>query len=958
MAAIPVVIDLSVLPALVTEDGSVNLLYTFKRSGPLLRPLTVSYTVGGTASLGSDYTGIAASPATKSVTFAAGADTTTVTVNPTADTICEADETVILTLAPRTGYTIGTTTGVTGTLANDDLPLITLAVSPTAVTEDGTSNLVYSFKRTGPTANALSVDYIVGGTAELGTDYTGIAATPANKTITFAAGSSTATVTVDPKADTLFEADETVILTLKASTLYSIGTTAGVTGTIRNDDRPSITLAVSPAAVTENGTANLRYTFKRSGPTTKALNVNYTVGGTAELGTDYTGIAATPANKTISFAAGSDTATVFVDPTGDSLIEANETVILTLKSGTAYTIGTSQGVTGTITNDDFPRVTLAVSPAAVSEDGATNLTYTFTRTGSTASDLTVNYRVGGTATIGSDYTGIAAAPATKTVTFTAGSNTATVTVDPTVDRVAEAHETVVLTLASGSGYTVGTTTGVSGTIRNDDLPSITLAVASASVAENGTDPLLYTFRRTGATTSALSVNYTLGGTATLSTDYIGIPLAGVTKTISFAPGSDSATVTVDPTGDDVPETDETVILTLASGKGYTIDTTTAVSGTIQDDEPRLTLLPASGSIQEGEILTVAIPRTGEREGTSFYWELAGTGISEADVPRVAPPNMPLKGVAKVASDGSLSVFHAFLNDLTTEGNETLTINLYRDAARTIPFCLPASITLVDSSITPAAPTGTTTIKQTTSISSSIARGGEVDSYALDVAPGSIISASLTSNNPSLYPLIQLNSVTGSILKDPVAYNGNSTELGMVDMITGKATITVKTQVGGTGDYKLNIAVFTASDYQNEVIRLTNLERIKAGLTPFTPNRLLTQAAEGHVQDMDAKNSYLGHSGSNGSSPMDRIKATGYAAAWQAMGDGRLYGISLENSAGGQRSPVEVVADWMNSVGHRKGILDPAAKEIGVGFQYDHETQQTYWVQNFGNPWTFGLNQWF
>ncbi|MFM6271683.1 MAG: calcium-binding protein, partial [Dolichospermum sp.] len=51
---------------------------------------------------------------------------------------------------------------------------------------------------------------------------------------------------------------------------------------------PSITLAVSPSSVTEDGTTNLVYTFTRTGVTTNALTVNYTLGGTATLNTDYT----------------------------------------------------------------------------------------------------------------------------------------------------------------------------------------------------------------------------------------------------------------------------------------------------------------------------------------------------------------------------------------------------------------------------------------------------------------------------------------------------------------------------------------------------------------------------------------------------------------------------------------------------------------------------------------------
>ncbi|MFM6732096.1 MAG: Calx-beta domain-containing protein, partial [Microcystis panniformis] len=167
-----------------------------------------------------------------------------------------------------------------------DAPSITLAVAPASVTEDGTTNLVYTFTRSGVTSNALTVNYTLGGTATLNTDYT---RTGTNNTVTFAAGSSTATVTVDPTPDTIVEPDETVILTLASGTGYTVGTTTAVTGTINNDDT-NVTLAVSPSSVAEDGTTNLVYTFTRSGVTSNALTVNYTVGGTATNGTDYTSI--------------------------------------------------------------------------------------------------------------------------------------------------------------------------------------------------------------------------------------------------------------------------------------------------------------------------------------------------------------------------------------------------------------------------------------------------------------------------------------------------------------------------------------------------------------------------------------------------------------------------------------------------------------------------------------------
>ena len=142
-----------------------------------------------------------------------------------------------------------------------------------------------------------------------------------------------------------------------------------------------------------------------------------------------------------------------------------------MAAGTGYIIGTTTAVTGTIRNDDLPRITLSVSPASVTEDGAANLLYSFTRTGSTTSALTVNYSVAGTATLGTDYTGIAASGTTKSVSFAAGSATAVVTVNPKADTSVEANETVSLRVAAGTGYTVGTTTAVIGTIRNDDIRS-------------------------------------------------------------------------------------------------------------------------------------------------------------------------------------------------------------------------------------------------------------------------------------------------------------------------------------------------------------------------------------------------------------------------------------------------------------------------------------------------------
>jgi Ca2+-binding RTX toxin-like protein len=122
-----------------------------------------------------------------------------------------------------------------GVKAVDSSNVVTLAVSPATVTEDGAGNLVYTFTRTGVLTNPLVVGYTVGGSATLTADYTQTGATTfsaTNGTVTFAAGASTATVIVDPQADAVPDPDETVDLTLTLGTGYAIGTSNAVSGKI------------------------------------------------------------------------------------------------------------------------------------------------------------------------------------------------------------------------------------------------------------------------------------------------------------------------------------------------------------------------------------------------------------------------------------------------------------------------------------------------------------------------------------------------------------------------------------------------------------------------------------------------------------------------------------------------------------------------------------------------------
>jgi uncharacterized protein YkwD len=118
----------------------------------------------------------------------------------------------------------------------------------------------------------------------------------------------------------------------------------------------------------------------------------------------------------------------------------------------------------------------------------------------------------------------------------------------------------------------------------------------------------------------------------------------------------------------------------------------------------------------------------------------------------------------------------------------------------------------------------------------------------------------------------------------------------------------------------------------QVLDITNSERARAGLSPLRLHSQLNAAAQAHSNDM-ARNNFLSHTGSDGSSPFDRMKRHGYTVGWAA-----------ENVASGHSSPQDVMRGWMNSSGHRTNILNPRYRDIGIGYARGN---QPYWTQVFG-----------
>ncbi|PHG57795.1 CAP domain-containing protein [Bacillus toyonensis] len=121
-----------------------------------------------------------------------------------------------------------------------------------------------------------------------------------------------------------------------------------------------------------------------------------------------------------------------------------------------------------------------------------------------------------------------------------------------------------------------------------------------------------------------------------------------------------------------------------------------------------------------------------------------------------------------------------------------------------------------------------------------------------------------------------------------------------------------------------------NEFEQRVIELTNVERVKLGLPALQIETELSKVARIKSEDMQ-KNNYFDHTSPTYGSPFDMINKFGI-----------FYTSAGENIAQGQPTPEEVVQAWMNSAGHRANILNNGFTHIGVGYV----ESGNYWTQQF------------
>ena len=373
--------------------------------------------------------------------------------------------------------------------------------------------------------------------------------------LTVPAGTRTMTVPVTIIDDDDPEGDETILLSVLAPYVNGeerIGFPREHTLTIVDTDLGVSFASASQSASEGSGTRNV--TVNLSPAPTSAITVNYTVGGTATAGSDFTIVN----SGTLSVPKGATTATIPVAIVDDGVEDTGETVVLTLAGGDGYNPhGQKKHV---LTIDPWPEVTFASASQSASEgSGIRNVTVNLRP--AVASAITLNYEVGGTATAGSDFT----IANSGTLSVAKGATTATIPVSIVDDGVEDGGETVVLTLVGGQGYLVSSER--KHVLHIDPVPEVTFARRLRDVDE-GAGTIDVRVNLSPAPASAITLNYDVDGvfsTATPDVDYVALP-----GTLSVPAGSTSATIPVTIIDDTHEDSREWINLKLRGGAGYRV----------------------------------------------------------------------------------------------------------------------------------------------------------------------------------------------------------------------------------------------------------------------------------------------------------------------------------------------------------------------------------------------------
>jgi hypothetical protein len=438
------------------------------------------------------------------------------------------------------------------------------------------------------------------------------------------------------------------------------------------------------------GSNTARFNVTRQGDTTSSLTVNYSLTGTADNGNDYNKL-----SGTVTFAAGSTNTSIYIRPIDDLLWEENETVVLNLLANPNYNLGIDNSATALIVDNEQATISVKVNDGKAAETLVSQTpnpgSFTLTRYGNINNELAVNYTLSGTATNDSDYNSL-----NGIAIFAPGATTTTVTVNPINDLEIEDTETVILTITEGELYNLDPVNYATITINDNDKPTVNIAISDGNVAETINSEIpnsgKFTLTRTGNIVNSLTVNYTIGGTASNGIDY-----KELTGNITFAAGSNKTTIDIIALDDFEAESNESLILTITADNNYNLGSSKSAQIFIKDND-LTTITIAASDANTAETTSDLAPNSGQftltRSGSvvdslTVNYQITGTASNGIDIENLTGTVTFAAGANQATIDVNV------IDDEIVESIENLVVTLIAGNNYNLGTTNAAAIEIID-----------------------------------------------------------------------------------------------------------------------------------------------------------------------------------------------------------------------------------------------------------------------
>lgn len=630
------------------DSGTTRFTYTVTRSGDLSLAQSVAWSVAGSGANpanGADFVGGSAPSGV--VTFAAGQDTATITIDVQGDATLEQTETFTLRLSdPVFGLRIGTGTA-TGTIVTDDTPY-TLSISSTRIDERGGTMITVT--RTGDLsarwAGHFTVDTVAGGADA--SDFAG-GELPSGRVV-LPAGQASGFIIVPVNDDTVIEPDEAYTVSLWAGDVSEGRLVDRLSLTIVDNDTPPpppppppppdprrvLIDTTSLTAIEGTGTGGTyTFTLRAEGVTTEGFTARWLVRAVTEgdsvSASDFAG--STLPGGFVDFRPGETTRTVTLTFAGDAVLEKDEQFLILAEPLLSTSNIVRSSVTVTLDDDDGNRV--SITPVNDSLREGTGIggiaEFRVTRTiGDTAQ--TVDW-----AASGLDSSDLAADASTSgRLVFGVGELSKTIRIGILGDSRLEDAKTLTVSLSAPLGGVEFAATQASVQIRDDDANMWVTAASRVTEGQSGTSLLTFTLHREGAIAGEATVNWGVSpdatrGQAVDAADFAGRILPEGTAT--FAAGAATTTVTIRIAGDTRSEPDEYFTFNVAFPQPAMNIALQQTPVTIVNDDPRIEAGTYSRMVTEGHggVTTMVIPllRIGDTSGTDVVGWAVSRSVSGA-----------------------------------------------------------------------------------------------------------------------------------------------------------------------------------------------------------------------------------------------------------------------------------------------------------------------------------------